>query len=669
MKPSNVLIAVDRSAGGWDERAVLTDFGIAQFEGDPRLTQTGMVMGSPGFTAPERIRGGDATPASDLWSLGATIYAAVEGSGPYEQRGGAITTMSAIINEDAPVAPSAARLAPLIAALLRREPSARPSAAVAARMFTEVLPLLSDGPAHPATLRSAYVPSPAAPVASVGAPPAAAGLGAVGAQAAAAGLGAADCPEPADASAASAVEAAEAPAVAAAHADDAAPAAEQSGAALAGVGAAAPGAGAAAEEVKAADEAAPNGAAPAEVAASAGSSVATSLDATPDDLVPSRSDVTWIDSGADDASSPADTVIPARNPEGLTADPGVTVAGPGKTELSLPAASKAPSAAPQAKPTFTASKRTEQAGPSFSPSRPAPPVPSQPDSPYSSPRSGWRADPPTMPEPAYEPPQYGGPNAQYGSYQGSNAQYSGPAQPHPDLARQYAPGTGGRTQRRSRRGRTIALIIAALVVAAAIGGGAAYLTASPHRLRLRRRSSTTSNVSLANQPGSIQALDTPSSAVPTGWTPEKVQPAGATAGFSIDIPPGWGEQQKGLVTSFTTADGVYRMDIDLTPHTYTDMVTEAKAVESNDIAIGKFPGYKRAALHASPVRGTTGAFWQFTWIRGGVKTRSDDIFFILPTSAGSQSYAIYFRAPNSGWNSTNLPLFKKMLHTFQTVSA
>src|SRR5215470_5836046 len=173
VKPSNVLIATDGSGGtrpgapdGWDERAVLTDFGIAQFQGDPRLTQTGMVMGSPGFTAPERIRGGDATPASDLWSLGATIYAAVEGRGPYEQRGGAITTMSAIINEDAPVATNAGRLAPLIAALLRREPSARPSAAAAARMFAEVLPLLAgvaDAPsaAHPATVRSWHVPEPA----------------------------------------------------------------------------------------------------------------------------------------------------------------------------------------------------------------------------------------------------------------------------------------------------------------------------------------------------------------------------------------------------------------------------------------------------------------------------------------------------------------------------
>src|SRR6202012_3765530 len=123
VKPSNVLIANTKVGDAWEERAVLTDFGIAQFEGDPRLTQTGMVMGSPGFTAPERIRGGDATPASDLWSLGATLYAAVEGRGPYEQRGGAITTMSAIINEDAPVAAHAGRLAPVIEALLRRDRS------------------------------------------------------------------------------------------------------------------------------------------------------------------------------------------------------------------------------------------------------------------------------------------------------------------------------------------------------------------------------------------------------------------------------------------------------------------------------------------------------------------------------------------------------------------
>ena len=149
VKPSNVLL-------GHDDRAVLTDFGIATFQGDPKLTQTGMVMGSPGFTAPERIRGEDASPASDLWSLGATLFAAVEGHGPFEKRGGAITTMSAIINEDAPGAPTAGALAPVIAALLRREPGDRPDAARAARMITDVLPQLTDRPAAPA---GGYVPT------------------------------------------------------------------------------------------------------------------------------------------------------------------------------------------------------------------------------------------------------------------------------------------------------------------------------------------------------------------------------------------------------------------------------------------------------------------------------------------------------------------------------
>ncbi len=149
VKPSNVLL-------GHDDRAVLTDFGIATFQGDPKLTQTGMVMGSPGFTAPERIRGEDASPASDLWSLGATLFAAVEGHGPFDKRGGAVTTMSAIINEDAPEAPTAGALAPVIAALLRREPADRPDAAGAVRMITGVLPRLTD---RPASSPGGYVPT------------------------------------------------------------------------------------------------------------------------------------------------------------------------------------------------------------------------------------------------------------------------------------------------------------------------------------------------------------------------------------------------------------------------------------------------------------------------------------------------------------------------------
>ncbi len=128
VKPSNVLL-------GADDRAVLTDFGIATLEGDPGLTQVGMVMGTPGFTAPERIRGEPATPASDLWSLGATLYAAVEGQGPFDQRGSSFAVLSSIANEDAPRPRSAGVLGPAIEALLRRDPSARPDATSAGRLL------------------------------------------------------------------------------------------------------------------------------------------------------------------------------------------------------------------------------------------------------------------------------------------------------------------------------------------------------------------------------------------------------------------------------------------------------------------------------------------------------------------------------------------------------
>ena len=138
VKPNNVLLAPDGPGDDADDRAVLTDFGIARSEGDSRITQANMVMGSAGYTAPERLNGHDATAASDLWSLGATLYAAVEGHGPY-QRDSNSSILTANALEAPPPAPSAGRLAPLIDALLRREPHTRPSAAVAARILEEIL--------------------------------------------------------------------------------------------------------------------------------------------------------------------------------------------------------------------------------------------------------------------------------------------------------------------------------------------------------------------------------------------------------------------------------------------------------------------------------------------------------------------------------------------------
>jgi eukaryotic-like serine/threonine-protein kinase len=128
VKPGNILVTPEG-------RAVLTDFGIATLHGDPRLTQAGMVMGTPGFCAPERIRGEPASPASDLWSLGATLYAAVEGRGPFEGQGSAMAVLANIVHADPPPATRAGPLEPVILALMKRDPAARPNAAGARRML------------------------------------------------------------------------------------------------------------------------------------------------------------------------------------------------------------------------------------------------------------------------------------------------------------------------------------------------------------------------------------------------------------------------------------------------------------------------------------------------------------------------------------------------------
>jgi serine/threonine protein kinase len=158
VKPSNVLIAPERPGDDQGGRALLADFGIAQFEGDSSLTMAGVVLGSPGFTAPERLSGADATPASDLWSLGATLYAAVEGHGPYE-RDSEMAVLRANTHEAPPPARSAGPLAPLIAALLSPEPSARPSASTADGRFAEILASMESEHA-PTSIVTATSPDP-----------------------------------------------------------------------------------------------------------------------------------------------------------------------------------------------------------------------------------------------------------------------------------------------------------------------------------------------------------------------------------------------------------------------------------------------------------------------------------------------------------------------------
>ncbi|GHF13579.1 hypothetical protein GCM10018772_43550 [Streptomyces fumanus] len=129
VKPGNVLL-------GRDGRVLLTDFGIAQIEGDNTITRTGEVVGSVDYLAPERVRGHDPGPASDLWALGATLYTAVEGRSPF-RRTSPLGTMQAVVEEEAEEPRYAGPLGPVITALLRKDPATRPSAAEAEQMLAE----------------------------------------------------------------------------------------------------------------------------------------------------------------------------------------------------------------------------------------------------------------------------------------------------------------------------------------------------------------------------------------------------------------------------------------------------------------------------------------------------------------------------------------------------
>lgn len=129
VKPGNVLL-------GRDGRVLLTDFGIAQIEGDSTITRTGEVVGSVDYLAPERVRGHDPGPASDLWALGATLYTAVEGRSPF-RRTSPLSTMQAVVEDEAEEPGSAGPLGPVITALLRKDPAERPDAAEAEQLLAE----------------------------------------------------------------------------------------------------------------------------------------------------------------------------------------------------------------------------------------------------------------------------------------------------------------------------------------------------------------------------------------------------------------------------------------------------------------------------------------------------------------------------------------------------
>ncbi|MFK0114818.1 serine/threonine-protein kinase [Streptomyces sp. NPDC090994] len=154
VKPSNVLIAEDG-------RVVLTDFGIAQVEGDPSITSTGMLVGAPSYISPERARGHKPGPAADLWSLGGLLYAAVEGTPPYD-KGSAIATLTAVMTESLEEPKNAGPLRDVIYGLLTKDPAQRLDDAGARALLNKVIHAPMSTPAEPMDATK-VVPLPAQP--------------------------------------------------------------------------------------------------------------------------------------------------------------------------------------------------------------------------------------------------------------------------------------------------------------------------------------------------------------------------------------------------------------------------------------------------------------------------------------------------------------------------
>ena len=156
IKPANVLVTTQG-------RVVLTDFGIARHVGDDTLTSAGLIVGSPDYLAPERARGRTGGLAADLWSLGATMYDAVEGRRPFE-RNGPLPTLAAVVMDEPDPPQRAGPLRPVIDGLLVKDPAHRLDADRTRSMLQRVLRGRPAGgtvplPRHPSDDR----PPPSAP--------------------------------------------------------------------------------------------------------------------------------------------------------------------------------------------------------------------------------------------------------------------------------------------------------------------------------------------------------------------------------------------------------------------------------------------------------------------------------------------------------------------------
>ncbi|HEV7654268.1 MAG TPA: protein kinase, partial [Mycobacteriales bacterium] len=151
IKPGNILLLDDG-------RVKLTDFGIARAVGDDTITGTGLLVGSPSYIAPEIIKGQEAGAPADLWGLGATLYASVEGRAPFSG-GDAMETLAKVVQDPPTPYVRAGALIPALDAMLEKDPLKRAKPVEARRALLDVLRGGNDTEAPPAGPRAVSSPS------------------------------------------------------------------------------------------------------------------------------------------------------------------------------------------------------------------------------------------------------------------------------------------------------------------------------------------------------------------------------------------------------------------------------------------------------------------------------------------------------------------------------
>jgi eukaryotic-like serine/threonine-protein kinase len=622
VKPSNVLLESET------DRVVLTDFGIAQVEGDPSITSTGMLVGAPSYISPERARGHKPGPAADLWSLGGLLYAAVEGVPPYD-KGSAIATLTAVMTEQLEEPKNAGPLKDVIYGLLNKDPAKRLDDAGARAMLNAVIhaPEPKEAEPEPPADATRVVPLPVQPDGRGGRRSSGGSVGKRGEEAAEKLRGALRSMR-------------KAAVAAGAAAGSAAAARGKSGGSAAGSG---PGAG-----------------------SGAGSTAAAS--------------------GVSGASGPTAPSAPTARTAPSTPAAGTAPTAPLPPVPPTPPASS-PSSSPAASPSSASESATSasaSSASSLSPSAPSssatsPPASSVPSA--SSPSSGSSTG-------AGSDGRDGG--APGANAQGGGRSSGWPVMPPPDLPPRSVP-RAPLTDVVPKRTLVIIAVVLVLAVIGTVlaltlggdddkgaggaksGGGKAVASASAS-------ARTKEDVSGGSGDGSKGGDGAESAAASTGSTsgdsPAATGGSGAGGssskdgsgvertykggqGYSIGLPKGWKYQSSSAAGDRFTGPGGQKLLVAWTSTPKSDPVADWKNQERYMVR----SQYQKIRIEQVGYRGWNAADWEFTYVDGGTKYRTVDRGFVVGDHLG---YALMYTAKAADWDSDlRRDTWKTLAKTFE----